>query len=110
MTNTITHPVTPESRRSIDDATPGEWNSASHTYYQRAQPAPKPSSSPAIWSLVIKDMVDRDLVGKERYGHRLQGGNGRDALVDAYQEALDLACYLRQVIWERDNDLTRPGA
>lgn len=29
--------------------------------------------------------------------------NGRDALLDAYQEALDLVVYLRQVIYERDN-------
>lgn len=27
--------------------------------------------------------------------------NGRDALVDAYQEALDLTMYLRQAIEER---------
>jgi hypothetical protein len=32
----------------------------------------------------------------------LQAFNGRDALRDAYEEALDLACYLRQAIAERD--------
>jgi hypothetical protein len=37
----------------------------------------------------------------QRYGTLLQAGNGRDALVDAYQECLDLACYLRQAIEER---------
>jgi hypothetical protein len=31
----------------------------------------------------------------------LRAHNGRDALVDAYQEALDLCVYLRQVIQER---------
>jgi hypothetical protein len=29
--------------------------------------------------------------------------NGRDSLMDAYQEALDLVMYLRQAIEERNN-------
>jgi hypothetical protein len=66
------------------------------------QPPPIQSQSPAIWPLVIKDMRDRDAVGRARYGTPLQAHNGRDALVDAYQEALDLAVYLRQAIFERD--------
>lgn len=66
------------------------------------QPEPKKSTHPAVWGLVMKDMVDRDQTGRERYGVPLQGHNGRDALVDAYQEALDLAVYLRQAIYERD--------
>jgi hypothetical protein len=51
---------------------------------------------------VIADMHERDQVGRERYGTPLQAHNGRDALVDAYQEALDLVVYLRQAIEERD--------
>ena len=50
----------------------------------------------------MADMLDRDTVGRKRYGTRLQPHNGRDALVDAYQEALDLVVYLRQAIYERD--------
>jgi hypothetical protein len=46
-------------------------------------------------------MVARDHVGRARYGTPLQAHNGRDALVDAYQEALDLVVYLRQAIEER---------
>ena len=65
------------------------------------QPPPAPTSGPAIWDLVIADMRERDAAGLARYGTRLQAGNGRDALVDAYQEALDLAVYLRQAIEER---------
>ena len=65
------------------------------------QPPPLPSTAPAIWPLVIADMQARDAVGRERYGVPLQAFNGRDALVDAYQEALDLAVYLRQAIEER---------
>jgi hypothetical protein len=66
------------------------------------QPAPVPNDKPAVWSLVIEDMQARDALGRERYGTPLQPFNGRDALVDAYQEALDLVVYLRQAIAERD--------
>ena len=68
------------------------------------QPAPQPNEEPGIWQLVIADMRDRDQVGRQRYGTPLQAHNGRDALVDAlvdaYQEALDLVVYLRQAIEE----------
>lgn len=55
-----------------------------------------------IWDMVIDDMRARDALGRERYGTRLVAGNGRDALVDAYEEALDLCVYLRQAIAERE--------
>lgn len=64
------------------------------------QPPPIASSGD-VWSMVMADMADRRNVGIERYGTSLQPHNGRDALVDAYQEALDLAVYLRQAIEER---------
>lgn len=66
------------------------------------QPPPSPSSDPAVWDLVEADMRERDRIGAQKYGTRLQPHNGRDALVDAYQEALDLVVYLRQAIFERD--------
>jgi hypothetical protein len=64
------------------------------------QPAPKKNSSTPVWELVIHDMLARDREGRERYGVPLQANNGRDALQDAYEEALDLAVYLRQAIEE----------
>lgn len=64
------------------------------------QPPPKPASGD-LWASVIADMEDRRRLGIARYGTPLQPHNGRDALVDAYEEALDLAVYLRQVIEER---------
>ena len=66
------------------------------------QPPPRPNDGPAVWDLVIADMQERDGVGRERYGTPLQPNNGRDALKDAYAEALDLVVYLRQAIYERD--------
>lgn len=65
------------------------------------QPPPKPNDNASVWDLVIADMAERDRVGRERYGTPLQPHNGRDALIDAYQEALDLVVYLRQAIEER---------
>lgn len=56
---------------------------------------------PFVWDLVKKDFDDRDEVGRIRYNTRLQPHNGRDALVDAYQEALDLVVYLRQALFEK---------
>ena len=65
------------------------------------QPAPVPNGHRPVWSLVIDDMLARDRLGRERYSTPLQPMNGRDALVDAYQECLDLCVYLRQAIEER---------
>jgi hypothetical protein len=44
--------------------------------------------------LVLADMRERDRIGRERYGTPLTSDNGRDHLIDAYQEALDYAVYL----------------
>lgn len=73
------------------------------------EPMPTKSDRPAIQDLVAEDCVDKAVaadiiarkeIGLQRYGTYLQAFNGRDALLDAYQEALDLAIYLRQVIAE----------
>ncbi len=66
------------------------------------EPAPVKSDEPPVWDLVIADMRARDDFGVQKYGLRLQPNNGRDALIDGYQEALDLVVYLRQMIYERD--------
>ena len=68
------------------------------------QRKPKKNKLPAIWDLVIEDMRARDQVGLKRYQTRLQPFNGRDAMIDAYQEILDAAVYLRQLIYERDGN------
>ena len=67
-----------------------------------SQQSPRPNDSRPVWDLVIEDMQERDRIGRIRYGTPLQAGNGRDALLDAYQEALDLAVYLKQALVERD--------
>lgn len=68
------------------------------------QPTPAHRAGvPSIQAAVRNDLVTREQVGVERYGTPLQPHNGRDALRDAYEEALDLTCYLRQAIAERVN-------
>lgn len=66
-----------------------------------SQPQPDTNSLPPVWDLVIADMKTRDRQGEKKYGTPLRPHNGRDPLVDAYQEALDLAVYLRQALYER---------
>lgn len=65
------------------------------------QPLPVINDGQDIQSMVIADITARRQVGIERYGTALQAHNGRDMLRDAYEEALDLAIYLRGVIEER---------
>ncbi len=50
--------------------------------------------------LVQKDIEARAKVGCKKYGELLKSNNGRNALWNAYQEALDLCMYLRQKIEE----------
>lgn len=87
------------------------------------QPPPTHNDHPACWDLVIEDlreakfvahkvrveetlvdMRERDQVGFERYGTRLQPFNGRDSLIDAYQEGLDLCVYLRTALYELETE------
>jgi hypothetical protein len=67
-------------------------------------PEPNPiednKNLPHVWDLVISDMSDRDNFGQQKYGCHLTPFNRRNALIDAYQEALDLVVYLRQRIFE----------
>ena len=51
---------------------------------------------------VITDLHARNEYGRKKYGHPLQTFNGRVALYDAYQEALDLTQYLAQAIMEME--------
>ena len=59
----------------------------------------------SVIDLVKQDLIDRSLVGEKKYGEKLKPFNGRNALIDAYQEALDLCMYLRQAIYEVENSM-----
>lgn len=60
------------------------------------QPDPIKNERAAIWPMVIKDMQERDKFGREKYGTPLQPLNGRNPLVDSYEEILDLCVYMKQ--------------
>lgn len=66
------------------------------------EPSPLKNNNPIIHKLVIDDVNSRLEFGTKKYGTGLQPFNGRDALKDAYEEALDLCNYLRQALYERD--------
>lgn len=61
----------------------------------RDQRAPVPNNQPSCHDLVIADMIERKEFGLKKYGSLLQPFNGRSFLLDAYEEVLDLAVYLR---------------
>lgn len=74
------------------------------------QGIPEKGTGPAIINLVLDDLkeldwedtiktsfIKRAAKGEMFYGYPLQANNGRDALSDAYQEAIDLCLYLKQV-------------
>jgi hypothetical protein len=72
------------------------------TNASKPQPAPEPGSANII-DEVVADFKERAESGRVKYGTYLQAHNGRDALWDAYQEAIDMCMYLRQSITERDD-------
>lgn len=57
-----------------------------------------------MWESVIEDMVERDNLGLERYGVRLQPFNGRNSLIDLYEELLDAVVYIKQKIIEEQDE------
>lgn len=85
------------------------------------QPAPQPQEGVAgvhdailkvidTWGLgsrvseaICEGIEGRRELGLRKYKTVLQPHNGRDALVDAWEEALDLLCYLYQLYLEGDD-------
>lgn len=68
------------------------------------QQLPVVNDRPFVQDLVIADVEARRQLGIKKYGTALQSGNGRDMLLDAYEEALDLVIYLRGALDERDRN------
>ena len=64
------------------------------------QPAPM-GDGQCVADFVIDCMKQRSLDGKAKYGTVLKTSNGRDPLIDAFQESLDLCMYIAQEILER---------
>lgn len=76
----------------------------SNTREGDSQATPIPNESQPIADLVCADIQRRAEHGQRKYGTKLQAHNGRNALQDAYEEALDLCHYLKQrLVEERDS-------
>lgn len=64
------------------------------------QVAPTPNDGVAIQDLLIEDVKKRKDHGIAKYGTPVQAHNGRRMILDAYEEVLDLAVYLRGALEE----------
>lgn len=73
----------------------------------RDQPLPKPGGI-NVQAALRDALTEREEYGRRKYGRPLETHNGRDALTDAWEEALDLLTYLTQLRLERGDVL--PGA
>lgn len=51
---------------------------------------------PTAKAALLADMIDRDRLGWERHGGPLVDDDGRNALIDMYQELLDGAVYAKK--------------
>jgi len=56
--------------------------------------------SDAVFPGLIADLKARDALGRATYGKELKTFDGRDSLLDAYEEALDMAVYLKKARME----------
>ena len=58
----------------------------------------------SIQDQVIEDLEHRKQLGLSTYGTLLHPHNGRDAMVDLYEELLDACCYLKQLLVEEEKE------
>ena len=63
---------------------------------------PKGDPLHSITEKVKRDLDARKEMGLYAYGEELRPFNGRDPMVDMYQEQLDALLYMRQQIFEQD--------
>lgn len=103
-----------EARTRVNDAAADLMKLLREDEIIERQPADPEGRAEAEWAaqpqptrrdvlpLVVEDLHARVAKGTAEYGEPLRTFNGRDALRDAYEEALDLALYLRQAIEERE--------
>jgi hypothetical protein len=54
--------------------------------------------------VIAEDTEARIRLGERKYGTRLKANNGRDAMLDLYQEILDGCNYAKQLVIENKDD------
>ena len=87
---------------------PLAWDGSGEHVYTCLSPASikQPPSTPGdieVLPFVLRALEDRRDVGVIKHGHALGTNNGRDATMDALQEALDLVMYLGQKYLEEQD-------
>ena len=61
------------------------------------------SEESTVFTEMISDLVKRERQGWRSYKRPMRPFNGRDALQESYEESLDLAAYLKQLLMERQD-------
>lgn len=72
------------------------------------EPMPTGNGQPVL-PHILKDFNARAQMGLLKYGTLLRIDNGRDCLMDAYQELLDLVMYTKQKLLERTSAMIEHG-
>lgn len=110
-----------EDRREFYGCTATGKGGIALRVHAATNPAPTPNDRPPVWpeaiafarreqgagpvlDQLVADMEARHRVGVARYGVPLQPGNGRDALLDVYEEELDRVAYAMQGLLENPYD------
>lgn len=115
------HPLDPyiPGKPTIDEGThrvpinPWPFGKIAHKIKEQQEPVPERANRegdsqalpikndrPYIQDQVIADIESRRELGIKRYGTALQPFNGRNALLDTYEELLDACVYLKQKLVE----------
>jgi hypothetical protein len=55
-------------------------------------------SNVSIYELVRRDLLHREVTDRANFGTPTEVYTGDAALLDAYDSAIDLACYIRRII------------
>jgi len=63
---------------------------------------PEKNDEDCIQDMVIDDIKERKKIGVEKYGTVLKPFNGRNSIVDLYQELGDALVYCKQMMIERE--------
>jgi len=67
------------------------------------EPMPKEGGKAVIFE-VIQDFISRAEMGKEKYGQLLKTNDGRNNMMDLYQELIDAVMYCKKQMMEENAD------
>ena len=80
----------------------GRLDIKTQRYAAKNEPAPTGTGKKVI-DEVVMDLKARSCMGEKKYGTPLRTFNGRNAMIDLYQELLDCVMYAKQVLMEMED-------